>query len=264
MNLRRIWTIFLRQFFLIKRSPYRIFAFFYWPVIELVLWGFFTVYLSRAGGERLAFVSVLIGAIILFNFLTRIQHGITISFLEDVWVRNFINLFSSPLTVVEYILGLLLTSILQLVVSIGFMAILAWLVFAYNIFNFGFWLLPFVGILFLFGLALGVLVTAIILRLGPSSEILTWVIPAIISPLSGVFYPVNLFPKVLQWLAAIFPSTYVFEGMRNVVIGRSFDVGSILIAFLLGTLWLILASIFMRHVYKVVLDRGLFTKFMTE
>ncbi len=264
MNINRIWTIFLRQYFLFRRSPYRVFALFYWPVMELFLWGVLSIYLSRTGGSSFSFISVLIGAVIFSNFLLRIQHGITVSFLEDAWVRNFMNLFASPLTIMEYILGLLITSFFQLLISIGFMAFLAWLLFSYNIFQFGFWLLPFAAILFLFGLALGILVTAIILRIGPSSEILTWAIPAIISPLAGVFYPVELLPRFFQWIAGALPATYVFSGMRAVVTAGTFDRASLLWALVLVTIWLAASYVVFVRVYRTVLRRGLFTRFLTD
>ena len=197
MSFKRIWTIFLRQFFLLKKSGYRIFGLFYWSALEMVLWGVITLYILDVGGGQFNFMTFFIGAIIFWNFLIRIQHGITVSFLEDVWVRNFMHLFSSPLSFGEYILGLLLMSVFQTIIAIGFMMVLAWLLFAYNIFQFGLAMIPFVAVLFVFGWALGVLTIAIILRLGPSSDILAWSIPALFMPLVGVFYPVSTLPKFL-------------------------------------------------------------------
>lgn len=264
MNSRRVYTIFLRQFLLLKRSPWRIFALFYWTTMELVLWGVLTVYLHRVGGAEFSFITFFIGAIIFWNFLVRMQHGISISFLEDVWVRNFMNLFSSPLTVSEYVAGLMLTSIFTTFVSVLFMVILAWLLFAYNIFQFGLLLIPFIGILFMFGWALGVVTTAIILRLGPSSEILAWSIPALLLPLAGVFYPVSTLPDLLQPVAALLPPTHVFEGMRNVVIAGAFDSGRLLVSFFLSLAFFIAAYWFLLRSYRFVLRKGLFTRFMTE
>ncbi len=264
MSIRRAWTIFLRQLFLLRRSPYRLFALLYWPVMELFLWGVLSMYFHRTGNDQFPFISILVGAVILYNFLIRIQHGITISFLEDVWVRNFINLFASPLTLVEYILGLLFTSLFQMTISMSFMALLAWLLFSYNIFHLGFWLIPFVIVLFLFGLALGILVTGIILRLGPSSEILTWAIPAIISPLSGVFYPTDLLPPYLQFFSKLLPPTYVFEGLRSVVLRGTFDSQQLVYAVIFTGLWLLASSFFMYRAYRTVLERGVFTRFLSD
>lgn len=264
MNFQRIYAIFLRQFFLIRRSVGRIFAFFYWSTLDLLLWGLITIYLSRMDTSNFAFVAVILGTIILWNFLTRIQHGITVSFLEDNWTRNFINLFSSPLTLSEYIMGLVLTSASTALISILFMAGLAWFLFAYNIFQFGFLLLPYIGILFFFGWALGLLTTAIILRLGPSSEILAWSIPALLGPISGVFYPISTLPSAVQTIAAFIPISYVFEGMRTIVLTGSFDAGRLFLAGILSLVFFLAAYWFLLHSYRRVLRLGLFIRFMTD
>lgn len=264
MNVIRIYAIFLRQIFLMRRSVGRIFGLFYWSTLDLLLWGLITVYLSRIDTSNFAFVAVILGTIILWNFLTRIQHGITVSFLEDVWTRNFINLFSSPLTLGEYVIGLVLTSMATALFSILFMAGFAWVLFTYNIFQFGFLLLPFVTILFFFGWALGILTTAIILRLGPSSEILAWSIPALLGPISGVFYPISTLPSAVQTIATFIPISHVFEGMRTVVLTGSFDVWSLVIAAILSVIFFALAYWFLVRSYSRVLRLGLFTRFMTD
>lgn len=264
MNLTRISTIFLRQFYLFRRSKYRVFGLFYWTTLDLILWGVLTLYLSHVGGGKLNFITFLLSSIIFWNFLTRMQHGISISYLEDVWVRNFMNLFASPLTITEYLAGLMLTGLFTTFTSIAFMVILAWFLFAYNIFQFGFLMIPFIAVLFLFGLALGILTTGIVMRLGPSSEILAWSVPALLTPLAGVFYPIASLPHFLQPVASILPPAYVFEGMRSIVITGSFNASHLLIAFLLSLVYFILAYLFFIFTYRFVLREGHFTKFFSE
>lgn len=262
--LKRIYAIFLRQVFIFKKSASHIVGLFYWSTVDLLLWGFITIYLSRIGTSNFAFVAVILGTIILWNFLTRVQHGISVSFLEDVWTRNFINLFSSPLTLHEYILGLVLTSIATSLISTFLMAGFAWFLFAYNIFQFGFLLLPFIAILFFLGWALGLLSVAIILRLGPSSEILAWSIPALLGPISGVFYPISALPNVIQTVAAFVPISHVFEGMRQVVLTGSFDAGRLFLAGILSLIFFLAAYWLLVRSYRRVLRLGLFTRFMVD
>ncbi|KKU04742.1 MAG: ABC-2 type transporter, partial [Parcubacteria group bacterium GW2011_GWA2_45_30] len=264
MNALRIYAIFLRQFYLNRRSVGRIFGFFYWTTLDLLLWGLIMIYISRLGTSNFAFAAVILGTIILWNFLTRIQHGITVSFLEDTWTRNFINLFSSPLTLAEYATGLVLTSLTTALISVIFMAGLAWFLFAYNIFQYGFMLLPLITILFVFGWALGLFTTAIILRLGPSSEILAWSIPALLGPISGVFYPISTLPVVVQKIAAFIPVSHVFEGMRQVVLTGSFDAGRLILAGVLSFVFFLAAYWFLVRSYRRVLRLGLFIRFMTD
>lgn len=223
-----------------------------------------TSYLYAINSANLNFATVVLGTLILWNFFIRIQHGITISFLEDVWTRNFMNLFSSPLSVSEYIWGLVLTSMITSLVSISFMVVLAWLLFAYNIFNFGFMLIPFVAVLFLFGWAVGIFATSVIIRFGPSSEILAWSIPALFTPLSGVFYPIAVLPKYVYVLASILPSAQVFEGMRSVVLNGSFDVARLFTAFILALIFFVLSFWFLLKSYRRALHNGSFTRFLTE
>lgn len=236
----------------------------YRSTLEIALWGVITLYLLDVGGGQFHFMTFFLGAIIFWNFLIRIQHGITVSFLEDVWARNFMHLFSSPLSFGEYLLGLLVMSVFQTIVAIGFMALLAWTLFAYNIFQFGVAMIPFVAVLFVFGWALGVLTVAIILRLGPSSDILAWSIPALFMPLVGVFYPVSTLPKFLQPLSWVLPPTYVFEGLRGIVASQSFDSSRFITALLLAVILLVLAYLISLRSYRWVLRTGRFTRFMTE
>lgn len=264
MSVQRIYTIFLRQFFLIRRSPHRLLGLFYWSTIELFVWGFLTVYLHRIGGSEFGFITVILGTVILWNFLLRIQQGIGVSFLEDIWTRNLFNLFASPLSIHEYCLGLVVTSVASSFLSIMAMVGLAWLLFSYSVFQFGFLLIPFAAVLFLFGMALGIFTVAVILRFGPSSEILAWSIPVLLPPFSGVFYPLAALPNWLQHLAYVFPSSHVFEGMRSAAVGGSFQYQSLLIALGLSFLYILLSYGLLIRAYRHLLSHGKLSRFSSD
>lgn len=264
MSFQRIYAIFLRQFFLLKRSPGRIMQIFYWSILELMVWGIITGYLHSIGGEKFGFLTVILGTVIFWNFFTRVMNGITISFLEDVWSRNLINLFASPLKIGEYITGLMGVSIMQTLLSIGTMVLVAWLFFSYSIFQFGFLILPFIFILFISGWALGIFTTAVILRFGPSVEMLVWSIPTLIMPFSAIFYPLEALPSFLRPISYVIPISYVFEGMREVVYKGTFSVLNLAIGFTLSLLFFFAAVAILFITYRMVLRKGLFTRFMTE
>lgn len=264
MSFQRIYAIFLRQFFLLRRSPPRFIGIFYWSTFELFMWGIITKYLANVGGEKFSSITVIVGAMIFWGFFNRVQQGITVSFLEDIWSRNLINLFVSPLTIGEYVGGLMLVSFTNTVLSFLAMFLVAWLLFAYNIFQFGFLLLPYIFILFLFGWAIGILVTAAIMRFGPSVEVIVWAMPTLIMPFASIFYPVSALPEILQPIARVVPISYVFEGMRQVVHSGTFDVYSLIVAAVLSTIFLGLSIWIFLGVFKIVLRKGLFTRFMTD
>lgn len=264
MNIKRSYAIFLRQILLLKKGHFRMVSLFYWSTLDLIMWGVMSGYLGKISGGAVSFLSVLVGAIILLSFFFRVQQGIGVAFLEDVYTRNFLNLFASPLSINEYALGLVMTSIFDTAISISFMILLAWLLFSFNIFQFGVLLIPFVAVLFMVGWTLGFLSVAVVLRFGPSAEIFTWSIPALISPVSAVFYPVSALPSFLRHVAAFIPNSYVFEGMRAAALHGSFDLDKFFIAFGLALVYLIIAYWYLLRSYRAVLRRGLLTRFVAE
>src|SRR3989338_11151979 len=207
--MQRVIAIFIRHIYLLRRSPHRMIGMLYWPTMELFLWGFLTLYLNRIGAAEFNFVTVLLSALIFWDFFNRSQQALSVSFLEDVWVRNVGNVLASPIRPVEYLFGLILVSIFQTIVSLSFIASLAYVFWQLNLFQFGFWLLPFFANLYITGWAMGIFATALILRLGPSTDVLAWSLPLLLQPLSAVFYPVTVLPGWLQTVAHWLPTTYI-------------------------------------------------------
>ena len=141
------------------------------------------------------------------------------AFLEDVWSRNFLNIFATPLSISEYVSGLVLSSIGTSSIGMVVMLVLATVVFGLSFFVYGAMLVPYLLVLFLFGIALGITASAIVLRLGPASEWFIWPIPALLSPFAGVFYPLRTLPQWMQYLSHLLPPSYVFENMRRIILG---------------------------------------------
>jgi len=169
----------------------------------------------------------LLGAVLLWDFCTRIMQGVSTVFLKDVWSRNLLNLFASPLTISEDITGLVITSIMTSFIGVIVMVILATTVFHLQLFSLGLPLAGFLLVLLVFGITLGIFGSAPVLRFGPASEWLMWPLPALLSPFAAVFYPLSTLPHWMQGIAYALPPSYVFEGMRFLVAGRSFPAAQL-------------------------------------
>ena len=260
MKLHRVSAVFLRQTYLYKRSLPRLMEILYWPLLDLVLWGFISVYLARYQEGLPNFVAFFLGALILWDILHRSQLGISVSFLEDIWARNFLNLFVSPLKPSEYILALMLVSAFKIVLAGAVMALLAWVFYSFNIFLIGVSLIPFVLSLVALGWAIGIFTTALILRFGQQAEILAWGVAMLFQPMSAVFYPVSVLPPFLQTLARGVPSSYVFEGMREVITNGGFPVQKLLWAAGLNALYLAAAFVVFYRVFRTVKKKGLLAR----
>lgn len=230
---------------------------FYWPLIDLMIWGFISTYLASLEGTLPKFLGFIIGALILWDILFRSQQGLTISFLEDMWSRNLLNLFVSPLSVLEYICSLLVVSIIKLFFSAGMMIMLAWLLYSYNIFELGIYIVPLAINLIIMGWAIGIITTGIILRYGQEAEVLAWGIAFLFQPFSAVFYPVDILPPVVQTITKFVPSAHVFEGMRHVISAGTFPMDHFIWAVALNIVYLALAILFFCWNFKAVKREGI-------
>jgi ABC-2 type transport system permease protein len=263
-SFRRTSAIVLRQFFLMQESPARVVPLFAWVAIDMVTWGFITKYLNAVSGSGFNFVPSLLGAVLLWDFFIRVMQGVTTTFFEDVWSRNFLNIFATPLSISEYLSGLVLSSIATSSVGLVVMLVLATAVFGLSFFLYGALLVPYLLVLFVFGIALGVIGCGIVLRLGPASEWFIWPIPALISPFAGVFYPLSTLPGWMRWLARLLPPSYVFESMRSIVAKRAGSPLALFWGVALDLIFLLLAAWFFRSIYHHAVRTGLIARYSAE
>lgn len=233
---------------------------FYWPLLDLLVWGFVTVYLSRFRQNLPGFVTFFIGALILWDILFRSHQGISVSFLEDVWSRNLLNLFASPLSPAEYILSLMAVSMVKLITTASVMASLAWILYSFNIFLLGIALIPFILNLIIMGWAIGIVTTALILRFGQEAEVLAWALGFLFMPVSAVFYPVAVLPSLLQTVSRFIPASYVFEGMRTVISTGQFPVQNLLWSFGINAVYILAAGFFFKWNFAIVKRKGLLVR----
>lgn len=219
---RRVGAMALRYWYLLRSSWPRMLELVYWPTVQMVMWGFLQLYVdqnasffARAGGA-------FIGAVLLWDILFRGQLGFSVSFLEEMWARNMGNLMMSPLRPVEFVAALMIMSIVRLAIGMLPVSLLAMGFFGFNIYGLGLALVAFFANLILTSWAVGILVSGLILRNGMGAEGLAWTIMFLLLPLACVYYPVAILPGFLQTVAWMLPPTYVFEGMRALLIEQVF------------------------------------------
>jgi ABC-2 type transport system permease protein len=264
VNFTRVGAIVLRQFYLMRGSPARVFPLFAWIAIDIVLWGFITRYLNSVARAGFDFVPALLGAVLLWNFLTRVMQGVTLAFFEDVWSRNFLNFFATPLRISEYLAGLVATGIITSLLGLAVMLALAYVAFGLSFAAYGLAIAPFLFVLFLSGIALGVFGSALVLRLGPASEWLIWPIPTLVSPFAGVFYPIGVLPTWMQYVSKALPPSYVFEGMRAITAGEPAPWATLAWGAALALGYVALACWTFSAVYRKAIRSGLIARYSAE
>jgi ABC-2 type transport system permease protein len=233
---------------------------FYWPFVDLVVWGFITLYLMRYQAQIPGVVTFFLGALILWDVLFRAQQGITISFLEEVWARNVMNLFASPLTPGEFLLATMALSMFKVTAVSLIMATCALVFYSYNLFAIGLSLIPFVFNLVLTGWIIGVLTTSMIMRFGQEAEVLAWGMVFLFQPISCVFYPLEVLPTWLKVVAWGNPAAHIFEGMRQVLMTSSFPWRHLGWATALNLGYLACVIGWFHHTFSMCKERGLLVR----
>ena len=237
-SLRRIFALVLRNMYLLRSSGPRILELMYWPTVQMILWGFITMFLVNHSSWIAQASGVLLSAVLLWDVLFRGQLGVSLVFMEEMWSRNLGHLFVSPLRPFELGCALLAMSLVRTLFGVGGAALIAIPLFHYSIFSLGLPLLAFFVNLLVMGWAIGLLVSGIVLRYGLGAESLAWIAIFAVQPLSGVYYPISTLPVWLQYVAALLPSSHVFEGMRAVLFDHTFRTDLLLHAVVLNVIYL--------------------------
>jgi len=267
MNVRTIYALVLRYLYLYSRTPMRLIELVFWPVVDLMVWGYLTKFLQENSEANFAsFLVFLIGGMILWDVLFRAQQGVAISFLEDVWTRNLLNIFVAPVRTHEYVAATFAIGFLRILVTMVVLCSIAAMAYQFNIFTLEWNLIPFFLNLLVFGWSLGMISTALILRWGQAVESLAWAVPFFIQPLVAVFYPVSKLPEWLQPIALCFPATHVFEGMREVLNPEIAHLSLERVAWAVGTniIFMTIAALIFGGLLRVTRNKGLLTKFATQ
>jgi ABC-2 type transport system permease protein len=265
MNVYTVYALFLRYVYLYGRSPIRLVEMVFWPIVDLLVWGNLTIFLQRNSTPDFAsFLMFLMGGMILWDILFRAQQGVAISFLEDVWTRNLLNVFVAPVRNLEYLLATFLVGFLRIGVTCVTLFVVAYLGYSFNLFKMHWWLIPFFANLMWFGWSLGMISTALILRWGQAAESLAWAVPFFIQPVVAVFYPVQDMPKWVQPIANAMPATHVFEGMRELLKTGTVSVNLLWTAVGLNIIYFILAGTLFQWVLNETKRRGLLSKFASQ
>lgn len=255
--LRRIFAVVLRHWYLLRGSVPRLLEMAYWPIIQMVTWGFLTQYLMDQSSVLAQAGGLLLGGVLLWDVLFRGNLGLSLSFFEELWSRNLGHLFVTPLRPGELVAALMVMSLIRTLVGVVPACLLAIVFYAFNIFDMG---LAFVACfvnLLVMGWVIGLVVSAVVLRFGLGAESMAWVLTFAFWPVSGIYYPIAVLPAPLQAVAQALPSAHVFEGMREVMLTGAFPSAHFWAATGLNALYLAVALAVFLGVFRIARRRGL-------
>jgi ABC-2 type transport system permease protein len=256
-SVQRINALTLRHLYLFRGSWPRLLELAYWPTMQMVLWGFMTVFLAQQTSYVAQAFGVLLSAVLLWDVLFRGQLGVSVTFFEEMYARNLGHLFVSPLRPHEMMLSLMTMSLVRTLVGVVPATILAGLFFGFSIYSLGFPLVGFFFNLIVFSWAFGLLIAGLVLRFGLGAEGIAWAALFAIAPVSGIYYPISVLPNWLQAVAHLLPSTYVFEGMRAILLQNTYRGDLMTAAVGLNVLYLAAGAAAFLGFFHVAREKGL-------
>ena len=256
MNLNKILALSLRHVYLIKGSFPRILDLIYWPTIQIFLWGFISKFFTLNSSYFENTVGIILSAAILYDFLFRSSISYNMMFLEEIWSRNFTNLFIAPIKISEIIAALTLTAVFRTLIGLVPAALLAIPLFGVSIFKIGVPLIFLLITLYIFGVTLGLLVTSGLVRFGPSFENIAWASLFFLAPLGCIYYPIEILPNWLQIIAKLLPLVHIFEEMRNVLIYDIVNYSQIIKAIIISFIYFVFGIIIFFLSYEGAKNRG--------
>ncbi len=256
INGNRIFAMVTRDLINLRHNYDRLGDMFYWPAMDLVIWGLTGLYFVKQGQNELL-LSVMLTGLIFWIVVWRSQYEININLLQEIWDRNLVNLFASPLTLNEWIISFLIFGLSKMIISLAFSGIIAFLLYHFSFFLYGFSLLPFVASLLLTGWAAGFIVAGLLIRFGSKVQTLAWTGVYLMVPFSAVFYSLSTLPSWAQVIASLTPPSYIFEGMREILFTGTVAYDKLLTSFLLNIVYLILSLWFFVFMFNKSRKLGL-------
>lgn len=257
MSIQRILGVFFRYLFVLKRGLFHLSDLFYWPLIDIFLWGLTSIWIKSQDFHVENLPLFLMTALIFWQICWRGSIDVSISLLQELWQRNFVNLFSTPLKFSEWITGVLLISLCKLILSLAFGVFAVYILYALNVFSIGWAFLPFAASLLIFGWTIGFLSSSIIVYWGHSVEAFAWMFGGLFAPFSAVFYPVSALPEWAQIISRCLPTTYIFEGMRSILSTHRFPTNYFLISLGLNALFLMGSISTLKFMFEKSRQKGL-------
>ncbi len=257
MKLTHIYAILLRNIYVLRRSYDRLSDSFYWVTLDLVLWGITGAYFQRLTPDFQSVLFMLISGVVFWNITYRVQADVTISILEELWNKNLINLFVSPLTFKEFLAALVSLGIIKATISLAFGSLIAFLLFKLNIFFYSFHLLPIFFLLMLSGLWVGFLISSVILKYGTRVQTFAWTFVYVLSPFSAIYYPLDVLPTWAQTISKAIPTSYIFEESRRLLMTGEIYYHNLFISLVLSLVYIVLTFTMLNRSFRSVLNKGL-------
>lgn len=253
----RVRAVVRRHVLVQVRNPGHWFLLLVLPVVDALLFSSIGV----AFGQTDRAVEILVVGILLFHVIWQLTLAGSLGFLEEVWSRNVLNLWTTPLTEGEYGVALLITGFVRALISMGLVGVVAASLYAIDPTGAGWVLAIGAATLMVFGWAVALFVIGLVLQFGETAEVFSWGTLVLLMPLSGIFYPPEALPGVLQPVAQVIPLTRIFEATRASLVDGTIRWADLGLGIAGSVVCVALAAWFVRRQLRRFREQGWITRF---
>jgi ABC-2 type transport system permease protein len=257
----RVAAVIRRHWIVLKRAPHRWFEISFWPVVDVLLWGSLGVFVAQQNASSQSTTPFLLAGITLFWTFTQAQFSIALGVNEETWTRNILNVFTTPIKEVEYLIGVALFGLLKLLLCLATLTVATAVLFGFDLSELGWSAVPIIVMLVVNGWALGLVGVGLVLRFGQSAEILIWGLNYMLLAFSGVFFPSSSLPPGFRQISQIMPTSRLFTAMRSALDGNGVAWGSLGVSAVTSVVLLVLAAAFATKFLAIFRHRGFVTRY---
>ena len=223
MSANRIIGILIQEYYITKRSLEVIMDLFFFTAMAFLAFGLVASFLFTTGNQTAG--SFLLIGIIFWEVIRVNQYSMSVGSLWNIWSRNLSNMFISPISINEYLFAHMLSGLLKSFLIFSMLVILAILLYGFNVFDLGISnvVASFINLI-IFSWSVGILILGIIFRYGTRIQAFAWGLIFLFQPLTAAFFPLEILPQFVQYVALLLPPTFVFEALRGNVTDPTFNL----------------------------------------
>lgn len=255
LALYRVQTVIVRYAQQLARDAGRIINALYWPLFDVIIYGYMGIWTEQESASGIG-VALLSGAM-LSHIVIRANFDIAFNVIEECWSSNLVNMFASPLRFYEWLLGLVSLAFMMFCGIVTLLWVLAYLFYGFNLLSIGWFLVPIVLNLFMFGLSIGFLSTSLLFYFGVRMHEVIFILGWVFDPFSGAYYPIAVLPAWMQWVAHMLPLSYIFEALRAVLTTGVHEWRLIAIGSCVNVVYLLGTMTFLQFLFRKSLNSGL-------
>lgn len=257
MKLHRILAVVRRHYLLTFKRLDRVINVLYWPFLNIIIWGITSVWMQQQIGKS-DIVTMILCGLILWQIVFRVNLETAKGLFEELLHHNVVNLFSSPLTLSEWIAGMMILGIINMFLVMISCSIAVWLLYGINILILGWGLIPFMLSLLMAGWFIGFFICGLLINWGLKAQDFVFTVGWVFAPFSAIYYPLDVLPAKVQAIGRLLPMTYVFEAMRGVLTtGGNLNTDYLVRSFILDAIYLTCSLIFFAYMFEKSREKGL-------